>query len=486
MSAPARSAPFRRTKIVATLGPATATREPIERLLAAGCDVFRLNFSHGTREEHAERVRVIRDLERTHPYPIAILQDLQGPKLRIAKFAAPGGVTLRAGQPFALTRDAAPGDPARVGLGFPGLVDAMRAGDRIRLRDGLVELRVRSVSAVAIETEVTTGGLLTDNAGINVPDTGLALPALTEKDAADLEFGASIGVDWVALSFVRSAADLRLARERLAAARSGARLMAKIEKPAAVERFDEILAEADGVMVARGDLGVEMAPEAVPPIQKRIIRACAEAGKPVVTATQMLQSMIDSPTPTRAEASDVANAIYDGTDAVMLSGETAVGSYAAESVAMMDRIAGEVERSPDFAAATLHRARHRGAGSVPDAVCDAAVRLAEILPAALIVAYTASGATASRIARHRPAARIVALTPSRDAARRLALAWGIAPVHAPEPPHTDALAEEALRRVREAGLARPGDRIIIVSGVPFGVAGSTNALRVATVRYNGV
>ena len=259
--------PARRTKILATLGPATATRETMKSLLAVGCDAFRLNFSHGTRDEHAERARTIRELEREHPFPIAILQDLQGPKLRIAKFAAAGGVTLRAGLPFALTRDLAPGDERRVGLGEPRLIAATRPGHRIRLRDGLIELRVTAARGDAIETEVTTGGLLTDNAGINVPDADLSMPALTEKDAADLEAGARIGVDWVALSFVRSADDLRAARARLAAARSGAKLMAKIEKPSAVTRFDEILAEADGVMVARGDLGVEMAPEAVPPIQ---------------------------------------------------------------------------------------------------------------------------------------------------------------------------------------------------------------------------
>ncbi len=479
MAPAGREVPFRRTKIVATLGPRSATREAIAGLLESGADVFRLNFSHGTADEHAERARTIRELEREHPFPVGIVQDLQGPKLRIGRFAGTGGVTLETGAPFSLTRDPAPGDARRVSLPHDELLRAALPGHRIRLRDGLVELVVRKVTRDSIDAEVTDGGELTDLAGVNVPDTPLSLPALTPKDESDVVAGARMGFDWVALSFVRKPDDLREARARLRAAGSEAALMAKIERPEAVRRFDEILAEADGIMVARGDLGVEMAPEEVPMIQKRIIRACIEAGKPVVTATQMLQSMIDSPRPTRAEASDVANAICDGSDAIMLSGETAVGRFPVESVRMMDRIASEVERSPD--ASSFRRLAREDAASVPDAVCRSAAELSQILGAAVIAAFTASGATAGRIARHRPTSRIVALTPSRAVARRLALHWGVHPLCAPDPEHFDALVEAARERLSAAGLARRGDRVVLVSGVPFGVAGSTNALRVETI-----
>jgi pyruvate kinase len=475
----------RRTKIVATLGPASSDPEVIKHLIQAGVNIFRLNFSHGSRDTHQQNISLIRQEAARLGLPIGVLQDLQGPKIRTTTFAE-GKVTLTAGQRFNLTcDDTSPGDASRVGVTYPNLFADVKVGDTLLLDDGRLSLRVTSVRGETIETEVTLGGVLSNNKGINIPDADLSIPALTDKDVEDLLFGAELDVDWVAMSFVRSRDDLLLARHYLARAGSRAKLMAKIEKPSAVARFDEILAEVDGIMVARGDLGVELPPERVPIIQKRLIRACVEAGKPVVTATQMLESMISNPTPTRAEASDVANAIYDGTDAIMLSAETAVGSYPVEAVRMMNRIALSVEGDSSYQA-NLREHYPQPDSTTADAVSLAACQMAHFLSAKMIVTFTSSGATALRVAHNRPSAPILALTPSERAYRQLSLSWGILPVFSEEIHSTDEMVEVANAKIidlmkRTAGLT-VGDRYVITAGVPFGMRGSTNLIRVEVIR----
>lgn len=471
----------RRTKIVATLGPASSSDERVRALIDAGVDLFRLNFSHGERSDHEENVRRIRAAAADAGRTIGVLQDLQGPKIRVGRFQE-GEVNLQAGDPFTLdcgSHD--PGDTTRVGVTYAGLADDVKEGDTLLLDDGRLSLRVTHVRGSHIETEVVVGGVLSNNKGINIPDADLSIPALTDKDVDDLTFGAELDVDWVAISFVRSRDDLLLARHYMARAGSNARLMAKIEKPAAVERFDELLREVDGVMVARGDLGVEMPPERVPQIQKRLIRAAIEGGKPVVTATQMLESMITNPTPTRAEASDVANAIYDGTDAVMLSAETAIGTYPVEAVAMMDRIARTVEADPRYAEGMRDQSPEPE-DTTADAVSQGACRMAHALSAALIVTFTSSGTTAERVSRYRPEAPILAITPSDRVVRQLSLAWGVIPHLSDEIHSTDEMVEVSLRVIRERGLMQTGGRYVITAGVPFGMKGTTNMIRVERYR----
>lgn len=477
-----KAAAVRRTKIVATVGPAIEAEETIRRLIRAGVNAFRLNFSHSGADWHEARTAAIRRIAAEEGVAVCLLQDLQGPKIRIETFKDPKGIRLKKGLPFRLTVSDAPGDETRVGLTHPELVNAVAAGQRLLLKDGRIELTVLSVDADGISTEVVTGGTLSDHAGINAPAADLAIPALTEKDVEDLELGARLGVDWVALSFVRSREDLATARAHLR--RLGAettKLMAKIEKPAAVFRFDEILAVSDGIMIARGDLGVEMRPEDVPIVQKRVIRACVEAGKPVITATQMLDSMVSSPSPTRAEASDVANAIFDGTDAVMLSNETAVGEYPLEAVQMMDRIAREVESSPDYQE-KLSKTQIHEEPETSDAVAHSACHISEILKARAVACFTSTGSTVWRIARYRPRALIVALTPKPLTARQLALGWGILAIPTPDPTGLDQLAGEAVARLRAAGIVAAGDRVVITAGVPLGRPGTTNLLRVEEVK----
>jgi len=475
--------PPRRTKIVATMGPASSKTPVIRKLIETGVDVFRLNFSHGKQEEHRQRCQTIRDLAQTIGRTVGILQDLQGPKIRVTTFADSAGVELVPGAKFVIDTDTAPGDINRVGTTLPQLCGEVHPGQRLLLDDGRIQLKCTAQKPDAVETEVVVGGRLTDHKGINLPDCDLSVPALSEKDVADLEFGAELKVDWVALSFVRTVSDLQTAREHLARVGSRAKLMAKIEKPGAVARFDDILVAADGIMVARGDLGVEMRPEQVPVIQKRIIHACIEAGKPVITATQMLESMVDAPIPTRAEASDVANAIFDGTDAVMLSAETAAGHYPVEAVQMMDRVAREVESSETYAD-RQYRAYARDLPTVQDAICHSACKTAEILEAAAIASFTTSGSTAWRVARHRPKAKIVALTPSREVARQLALGWGMIPVVTAKHTDSDNMAEDVLGILREVGLVHRGEKIIITAGLPLEHTGITNLLRVAVVHGN--
>jgi pyruvate kinase len=471
----------RRTKIVATLGPASSAPERIRELIEAGVNVFRLNFSHGTADVHRTNVQRIREVADQLGVNVGILQDLQGPKIRVGRFVD-DKVVLVEGASFALTcADDSPGDATRVGVTYAGLCNDVKRGDALLLDDGRLALRVVGVEATTIRTEVTLGGVLSNNKGINLPDADLSIPALTDKDVEDLKLGARLDVDWVAMSFVRSRDDLLLARHYLAREGSHAKLMAKIEKPGAVERFGEILREVDGIMVARGDLGVEMPPERVPQIQKHLIRACLEAGKPVVTATQMLESMITNPTPTRAEASDVANAIYDGTDAVMLSAETAVGAYPVEAVKMMVRIARTVEADERYIADMREHAP-APEDTTADAVSLGVCNIAHTLQAKLIVTFTSSGTTAIRVARNRPAAPILAITPSERAYRQLAVVWGVLPHLTDDITHSDEMVTKAVKAIQERDLLEVGSRFVITAGVPFGMRGTTNMIRVERYR----
>lgn len=452
----------------------------ITGLLHAGVNVFRLNFSHGTREVHEQNIALIRKEAARTGRSVGVLQDLQGPKIRVGVFED-GRVQLQPGARFDLTcADASPGDGKRVGVTYNGLYGDVLPGSILLLDDGRLSLQVQEVRDQTIVTEVVIGGTLSNNKGINIPGADLSIPALTEKDVQDLVIGAEMGVDWVAMSFVRSRDDLLLARHFLSREGSNAKLMAKIEKPGAVERFDEILREVDGVMVARGDLGVEMPPERVPLVQKRLIRACVEAGKPVVTATQMLESMISNSTPTRAEASDVANAIMDGTDAVMLSAETAVGSYPIEAVRMMDRIARSVEADIGY------QDRMRSFGlktdeSTADVVSFGACEMAHNLHADLIVTFTSSGTTALRVSRHRPPAPVLAITPSDRAFRQLSVAWGVVPYMSTDIHSTDEMVSVARRAIQDLGLGTNNGRFVITAGVPFGQSGTTNLIRIETM-----
>ncbi len=471
----------RSTKIVATLGPASNSPETIAKLVDAGVNVFRLNFSHGSRDTHRGNVEKIRAISEEVGRPIGILQDLQGPKIRIATFAD-DAIELREGSAFALTcDDDSPGTQERVGVTYANLCNDVDVGDALLLDDGRLALEVTEIDGSTIHTTVTLGGKLSNNKGINIPGADLSIPALTDKDVQDLQFGAELDVDWVAMSFVRSRDDLLLARHYMARSGSQAKLMAKIEKPSAVTRFQEILKEVDGVMVARGDLGVEMPPEKVPQIQKSLIQSCMEAGKPVITATQMLESMIHNPTPTRAEASDVANAIYDGTDAVMLSAETAVGDYPIEAVRMMDRIARTVESDERYQS-DMRSHVPAPDETTADAVSMGAVQMAHTLHADLIVTFTSSGSTALRVSRNRPAAPVLAITPSIRAFRQLAVAWGVEAHRSDEISSTDEMVTVATKAIHATKLARPGGRFVITAGVPFGMRGTTNLIRVERIR----
>lgn len=469
----------RATKIVATIGPASRTPETLGRMMDAGLNVVRMNFSHGDPEDHRQTVQMVRELAAERGLTIGILQDLQGPKIRVARFAE-GQVTLEAGQRFTITMDDVEGNEERVGSTYKGLAQDVYPGLTLLLDDGNLALRVDQVRGPDIHTTVLIGGVLKNNKGINVPGADLSVPALTEKDVQDMEFGARLGVDWVALSFVRSRDDLLLARHYLARFGSRAKLMAKIEKPQAVERFEDILREVDGIMVARGDLGVEMRPEQVPTIQKRLIRLCREAGKPVITATQMLESMIGLPRPTRAEASDVANAIYDGTDAVMLSAESAAGQYPVEAVSMMDRIAREAEASEHYE--LLQRQMVVETELAQDSIAFAACSIGEKLEAPAIVTFTSTGGAATRVAKYRPRLSILALTPNEQTRNQLALTWGVSPMLSEDPHDTDDMVRIANDELRKSGLADVGDRYVITAGVPFGVRGTTNMLRVERLR----
>ncbi len=468
----------RATKIVATIGPASRDPEILAQMIDAGVNVVRMNFSHGSHDDHRETYNMVRDLAAKKGVTIGILQDLQGPKIRTARFTN-GSATLVKGQKFIITMDEVEGDETRVGSTYKGLAGDVYPGMDLLLDDGNMALRVESVKGNDITTVVVVGGVLKNNKGINVPQAELSVPAMSDKDVEDMAFGAELGVDWVALSFVRSRDDLLLARHYLARYGSKAKLMAKIEKPQAVERFDDILKEVDGIMVARGDLGVEMRAEQVPVIQKRLIRACREVGKPVITATQMLESMITLPRPTRAEASDVANAIFDGTDAVMLSGESAAGLYPVEAVSMMDRIAREAEASPEY---KLLQAQEIDTTLAQDAIAQAACNIGEGLHVPCIVSFTKTGGAATRIAKNRPKLAILALTPNEQTRNQLSLSWGVVAKLSEDPRDTDDMVRIANEELKRSKLADLGERYVITAGVPFGVQGTTNMIRVEKLR----
>ena len=466
----------RSARILATLGPASSTRERIRALAEAGADVFRLNFSHGSHEDHAERYRLIREVEAELGRPIGVLMDLQGPKLRVGRFAE-GKVALVPGARFRLDLDPTAGDAKRANLPHPEIFAALEAGTELLLDDGKLRLRVDACGADFADTTVLVGGTLSDRKGVNVPGVVLPISPLTAKDRADLDFGLALGVDWVALSFVQRPEDLREARELIG---DRAWIMAKLEKPAAIDALDAIIALADGVMVARGDLGVELPPQQVPVLQRRIVRAARAAGRPVVVATQMLESMISSPVPTRAEASDVATAIYDGADAVMLSAESASGQYPVEAVAIMHGIVCEVERDPAWRAG-LEASHTAAAANTPDAICCALRRVAGLLEPAATVAYTSSGFSALRASRERPVAPILALTPQPATARRLALVWGVHAVPFEEVHDVAEMVEHAARAASTLGFGCAGDAVVVIAGLPFGQRGSTNLLHVARI-----
>jgi pyruvate kinase len=466
----------RRTKIVCTIGPASSSAQVIARLVAAGMDAARLNFSHGTRDDHAERVRLLRDAQEQARRPLALIADLQGPKIRVGELERPrvlveGDDVVVAGEGSGHADDL-PVSPA-------ALTQVLHSGHELLIDDGLVRLRVDEVDDGRARTTVLVGGVVGSHKGVNLPGVPLPVPSLTDKDLSDLEFGLELGVDYVALSFVRAAADVHRLRELLRAADSRALVIAKIEKAEALEELDAIITASDAVMVARGDLGVEIGPAAVPLVQKRIILSALEHGKPAITATQMLESMLRHPEPTRAEASDVANAILDGTSAVMLSGETAVGNYPVESVLTMDRIARAIEPSLGYRH-ELAQAADEPFPTVGDAMSNAACDIAEVLGATAILVPTYSGRTASAVARHRPRRPIIAVTHKRHAVQQLALEWGVVPAEIEECRDVEHLWARTLDAARESGIVEPGDRVVITAGTAVNVPGTTNVIKVET------
>ena len=466
---------MRRTKIVATIGPASGTREGVGALVEAGANAARLNLSHGSRDEHAERARLVREAQSESGRPLSVIADLQGPKLRIGALDAP--VTLVRGEEVVVIGDESsrngelPVQPAVIG-------EVLQPGHEVLIDDGLIRLRVERVKSGRASCAVLTGGVVSSHKGVNVPGVPVPIPALTRKDMDDLEFALGLDVDFVALSFVRSAADVRDLKDLIGQAGSTANVIAKIEKAEAVDALDAVLDETDAVMVARGDLGVEIGAELLPLLQKRIIGASLEHGKPVITATQMLESMITHPDPTRAEASDVANAILDGTSAVMLSGETAVGQFPVEAVATMDRIARAVEPSLGYRHQLPEAAEEPTVGqAMSNGACD----LAESLGARAILVPTFSGRTASAVARLRPRRPVLGLTHHEYAWQQMAVEWGVVPLRIPECADVEELWDRSLSAAREAGVVQPGDRVVITAGTAVNIAGSTNVIKVETV-----
>ena len=471
----------RKAKIMATLGPASDEREVIATLFRAGADLFRLNFSHGEAEDHRRRVEIIRSVEKEEGCPIGILLDLQGPKFRLGSFGGDGAVQVQAGEPFRLDLADGPGDAGRVEFPHPELFPVLVPGTTLLVDDGRLRLTVTAHGADFAETRVAVGGELSDRKGVNVPGMVLPLSAMTDKDRRDIALGLDLGVDWIALSFVQRAEDARELRELVG---SRCRVMAKLEKPAALEALGSIVDAFDAVMVARGDLGVEMPPETIPTAQRRIVRACRKIGKPVVVATQMLESMVSSPVPTRAEASDVATAVYEGADVVMLSAETAAGQHPVESVEIMNRIVEQIE-GDEYYRAGIEGERTNPEPTVADAVCYSLESTARVLSTPAVVAYTASGFSAERAARERPAAPILALTPYLETARRLTLVWGVHPIRVRDVADEHEMVEVACEAAVQEGAARPGDLLVIAAGVPFGASGTTNMIRVAEVPHDG-
>ncbi len=470
----------RRVKILATLGPASSSPEMVERLFLAGVDVFRINMSHSTHEGAKALYNTVRACAARHRHPIGILADLQGPKFRIGEFAA-GRVTLAAKSIFKLDRDETLGNEERVFLPHTQIFEGVAPGHNLVLDDGKLRLRVLEASNVQIVTEVTAGGILASRKGISMPDTLLPISPLTEKDKADLGHALKLGVDWVALSFVQRAEDVHEVR-RLIGTRAA--ILSKIEKPSAVADLDNVIAASDGIMVARGDLGVEMPVEKVPGLQKRITRKARAAGKPVVIATQMLESMISSPMPTRAEVSDVATAVFDGADAIMLSAESAVGQYPVEAIQTMDHIAIEVEHDPVYEA-ILYATKTEPQPTGADAIAQAASAIADTVRLGAIVCYTATGSTVLRVTRERPGIPVIGLTPVEATARRLSLVWGVQSILTGDPENLSHMVRKACRIAFEEGLVKPRDGLIITAGVPLGSPGATNMIRIAFVDDSG-
>ena len=466
----------RRVKILATVGPASRSPEMIAQLLRAGVDAFRVNMSHGDHATHAETIAAIRAAEKDFGRPIAVLCDLQGPKLRVGTFAE-GRARIRHGAHFTFDRNPAPGTDERVCLPHPELFGVLKPGQRLLIDDGKLRLRVVKAGADEIITTAEVGGFISDRKGVNVPDAVVPVPALTEKDRRDLAFAVEHHADWIALSVVQRPEDVAEARRLMGGYGS---LVAKIEKPAAVDRLEEIIELSDGIMVARGDLGVELNPEEVPPLQKRIVEATRRSGKPVIVATQMLESMIESPAPTRAEVSDVANAVYDGADAVMLSAETASGAWPVEAVTIMDRIAKQVEGDPGYAA-RVHFTDVRPDATTADALAQACANIAETVTLAGIIVFTGSGSTARRVARERPGVPMLVLTPSPKTARKVALLWGAHAVHTREIGSFEEMIAKGKRIALRHGFGAAGSKLVTLAGVPFGVPGSTNLLHIVTL-----
>ena len=463
-----------KTRILATLGPSSSTYEQIKDLVEAGVDAFRFNFSHGTHEEHKARYDIVRKIEKEKKRHISILADMQGPKLRVGEFKD-GKVFLKEGQAFVLDLDKVPGDVTRVNLPHPEIFAALKAGDELLLNDGSIVLDVDEVNDHMARTTVKVGGYLSSHKGVNLPNTPLPISAITEKDKEDMKFALKLGVDWICMSFVQSAEDVRYARELI---KDKAWLISKLEKPSAIEDLNEIIRLSDGIMVARGDLGVECPLPTVPVLQKRIVTACRKYSKPVIVATQMLESMINNPSPTRAEVSDVATAVYDGADVVMLSAESAAGKYPVEAVKMMNSIISKVEEDPLFYNFMENSRVHPCCAGEADAITFAASEVSEALPnVAAIVTYTTSGLTTLLAARERPKQPILAVTPDVDVARRMALVWGTTPFLNKESYKSfDKVEEIAIKLVKENGFAKSGDFIILTAGFPLGQKGRTNML----------
>lgn len=471
----------RKVKILATLGPASSDEAMIRKLFDAGADLFRINMSHADHDVMRTLVTRIRSVEKQVGRPIGILADLQGPKLRVGTFAK-GKEELRLGQTFTLDDDPKPGDSTRVHLPHPEILRSVEPGHRLLIDDGKVQLRCVSNDGKTMVCTVIAGTKISDRKGVSLPDTDLPVGALTEKDRRDLDAVLATGVDWIALSFIQRPEDLAEVRK---IARGRAALLSKIEKPQAVKRLAEIIDLSDALMVARGDLGVEMPLEAVPGIQKQITRAARRAGKPVVVATQMLESMISAPVPTRAEVSDVATAVFEGADAVMLSAESAAGEYPVEAVATMNRIAEQVERDPTYAG-IINAQRTEPEATGADAISLAARQIAETLKLSTIITYTASGTTGLRAARERPQVPIVALSPVVETARRLSIVWGTHSVVTPDASDLDDMVDRACRIAFTEGFGKPGDRVIITAGVPLRTPGATNMLRIAYIGSDGM
>lgn len=466
----------RKVKILATVGPASRDPDMLERLFKSGADAFRVNMSHGEHEDHGATIKAIRALERKYKRPIAIFADLQGPKLRVGKFEN-GEALIKHGARFTLDRKKEPGNEKRVQLPHPELFGLLQKGQRLLINDGKIRLLVKEAGEEEIVCTAEVGGVISDRKGVNVPDAEIPIPALTEKDRRDLAFAISQGADWIGLSFVQRPDDLAEAR-RLMGGRGA--LCAKIEKPMAVRRLSEILELADGIMVARGDLGVELNPEEVPPLQKKIVNDTRTAGKPVIVATQMLESMIESPAPTRAEVSDVANAVYDGADAVMLSAETAAGDWPEESVRIMDRIAHQVERDEAY----LPRVRFLDTPpdeTTADALAHSCMTIADTVAINAITVFTGSGSTARRVSRERPSVPLMVLTPSIVTARRVALLWGAHAVATKDIGSFEEMIAKGKRMALRHGFGEAGSKLIALAGVPFGTPGSTNLLHVVTL-----